>query len=474
MDKQVQSALSQILDMEIPEEMVQHILSLKSTNEVDDYFSSLLDYSSKEHVQFVEDFKEMRFKQKAKDAKKKGAIAKTTEGKNENKPERGEKSKKKNKFTNLYNKQGNVAEIMLRGRHLCNCQASKHKLINNCLSCGRIVCEQEGPGPCLFCGVAVRRPEDMESVEYDQKNGRGAKGKGAKEALEQRDRLLGYDRQSEKRTTVIDDESDYFKTHSVWLSDQEREKLRKLEDELRDRKHANRLRHKYKFDFSGRQILDDDDTIDYDAYQSIDSAEKSSKHMTSGPPGREIELKLPNMEDTFPELLPEQMNHTKCPTLKVQDKTFLEISDQGLCLSMHQPWASLLVAGIKKHEGRCWYTSHRGRLWIASTAKPPNPDEVKEIEDFYRRYYDDKSLKFPTLYPSGSLLGHVTVDDCLSQEDYLVDYPSGESESPYVFICTNPIQLPVIFPISGKHKIYKLDSNIHVAALRALQKSGRL
>lgn len=28
------------------------------------------------------------------------------------------------------------------------------------------------------------------------------------------------------------------------------------------------------------------------------------------------------------------------------------------CMSMHQPWASLLMAGIKKHEGRSWYTSH--------------------------------------------------------------------------------------------------------------------
>lgn len=32
---------------------------------------------------------------------------------------------------------------------------------------------------------------------------------------------------------------------------------------------------------------------------------------------------------------------------KVQDKEYLEMSDQGLCLSMHQPYASLLVAGIK-------------------------------------------------------------------------------------------------------------------------------
>lgn len=94
---------------------------------------------------------------------------------------------------------------------------------------------------------------------------------------------------------------------------------------------------------------------------------------------------------------------------RVQDKELLEVSDLRKCISMHQPWASLLVAGIKKHEGRPWYTSHRGRLWIASTAKPIEPDVIKYIEKFYRRHYNDDSIEFPTQYPSGCLLGCVLV-----------------------------------------------------------------
>ena len=39
---------------------------------------------------------------------------------------------------------------------------------------------------------------------------------------------------------------------------------------------------------------------------------------------------------------------------RLQDKQLLEMSDPGVCLSMHQPWASLLIAGIKKDEGRSW------------------------------------------------------------------------------------------------------------------------
>lgn len=34
--------------------------------------------------------------------------------------------------------------------------------------------------------------------------------------------------------------------------------------------------------------------------------------------------------------------------LRLQDKELQEMSDGGWCLSMHQPWASLLVRGIKR------------------------------------------------------------------------------------------------------------------------------
>lgn len=78
------------------------------------------------------------------------------------------------------------------------------------------------------------------------------------------------------------------------------------------------------------------------------------------------------------------------------------MSDQGKCMSMHQPWASLLVRGIKKcgfclldfgatnfnldfyrHEGRTWYTKHRGPLWIAAAAKVPTQEEIDCIEKIH-------------------------------------------------------------------------------------------
>lgn len=40
-------------------------------------------------------------------------------------------------------------------------------------------------------------------------------------------------------------------------------------------------------------------------------------------------------------------NHIWNAEGRIQDKEYLEMFDQGLCLSMHQPYASLLVTGIK-------------------------------------------------------------------------------------------------------------------------------
>ena len=44
---------------------------------------------------------------------------------------------------------------------------------------------------------------------------------------------------------------------------------------------------------------------------------------------------------------------------------------------MHQPWASLLVYGLKRIEGRGWPTEHTGQLWIHSTSKQATAQEIE-------------------------------------------------------------------------------------------------
>ena len=58
-----------------------------------------------------------------------------------------------------------IAARLKPGRNLCNCQARIHGLVLNCLSCGRIVCQQEGSGPCIYCGNLVCTKEEREILD---------------------------------------------------------------------------------------------------------------------------------------------------------------------------------------------------------------------------------------------------------------------------------------------------------------------
>lgn len=273
------------------------IKALSNQEEIDSYFKTLLDSSIPQHRNFLEEFKK-RFQaqqkslknqsnnsnqpnknkentnqsaQKSKSKQNNASIAERNTKPNNQKSEpeivnTSTGTKKKTKYVNLYGQDGTVNDvIMLKGRHLCNCQAAKHKLINNCTRCGRIVCEQEGSGPCLFCGNLVCTEDELRVIESSSKKGENLKKslleqgrpKGWEEALAMRDRLLDYDRMSEKRTTVIDDESDYFRTNSVWLSEEERTKLKKIEEKMKEKKYASRRDQKITIDFGGRQIIEE-------------------------------------------------------------------------------------------------------------------------------------------------------------------------------------------------------------------------
>ncbi|KAF7636724.1 zf-C2HC5 domain-containing protein [Meloidogyne graminicola] len=74
----------------------------------------------------------------------------------------------KKKYT-LIDKVDNISSRLRPGRHLCSCQARIHKLIRNCLNCGRVVCEQEGSGPCFHCGMIVCTREERQILEKRDK-----------------------------------------------------------------------------------------------------------------------------------------------------------------------------------------------------------------------------------------------------------------------------------------------------------------
>lgn len=475
---------------------------MQNARDLDEYLRTLLDYDNPKHRQFVSELKkrqagnndlmgykkssivEVPVNQKQNEKKKGKAKASVQQVQETPKPEKVEK--KKTKFVNLYSQEGRDREtILLKGRHKCNCEAKKHSLINNCVSCGRIVCSQEGPGPCFFCGELVCSPDQQALISSNTRQADQLYNKlmdqkppkDVEESVKHRNKLLEYDRNSARRTEVIDDECDYYQTNSVWLSNSEREKLERHENEMRAKKHGSRLDRKITLDFAGRTVIDEAAYIDEandPILRSITDSRPSNTTMSSNT--------CPTMEFNQPSYVDvglldskksRKLNPTSSGCNRIQDKEYLEMVDEGLCLSLHQPYASLLTAGIKTHEGRTWYSAHRGRLWIAAAAKVPSTEEISVLENRCR-VLKNENIKFPTNYPTGCLLGCVTVVDVLSEEDYCKQYPNGDSDSPYVFICEDCYELPIRFPMQGKHKIYKLDSKIHQAALKSLQRKMKI
>ncbi|XP_045452499.1 activating signal cointegrator 1 [Melitaea cinxia] len=509
MDQWLSEGLSKILDFEVPEDLIKYILSINNENDLNEYLKTLLDFDNSQHKNFYLELVKKKFplragtqtrQQKKKIAKNKQQQDFTSSETNTSSQvaETDTKSKKKTKYVNLYSQEGKNAQVvLLKGRHHCECQASKHELINNCLQCGRVVCKQEGSGPCLFCGNLVCTPEEQREINAKTKSSaklmeslmERTRPKGWEAAVSHRNKLLEYDRTSERRTRVTDDDSDYFSANSVWLSASEREKLQKYQTSLHEKKHGSRLNKKMTFDFAGRQIVEDN-TIEHEVdeeriHQITNSNDTNSVQMlrpdilTNSSGDRDV---APGVNSPLLQFDESVENHsyssvaksTWAQSSRIQDLELQEMSDTGKCLSMHQPWASLLVEGIKLHEGRTWYTSHRGRLWIASTVKAPDQDVVRALENQYKVLYPDKQFKFPSFYPTGCLLGCVNVDDCLPQEEYSKKYPDGESDSPYVFICSNPVSLRLRFPVKGQHKIYALDKTIHQAAVKCIQKMAKM
>lgn len=113
----------------------------------------------------------------------------------------------------------------LRHGEPCDCQGRRHNLVNNCLGCGKIICEQEGEGPCSFCGSEVwhrDRPRQHFRGPSEQIS------ESEEKANVLKNKLLAYDRNEKSQTTIIDDQSDYLDIDgNSWLSPEEKEVQRK-------------------------------------------------------------------------------------------------------------------------------------------------------------------------------------------------------------------------------------------------------
>jgi len=435
--------------------------------------------------------------------------------------------------------------------------SGRHNVLTNCLNCGKVITEQEGWGPCLFCGnplevgdrrTGIKRGDERGRIEVD---GRPAGDDDERynasfqRAVATKDRLLSYDRDAKRRTKVYDDATDWYsEAANPWLSEKQREEAKaKGQDEERRRREERRKIHAT-IDIFGRTVIDTSADVEANmkkkdretfqewtegttknqrllkmleeqrgigganAQMSDESQKlyerlraalhaagtgkdkgyeslKATKAQDGGMEGRKTRSWNVSggdrVEDEFSAVTLRDFQGSERPLLPAEESPYGDAEDAGQCLSMHQPWASLLVYGFKRAEGRSWSTDHRGRLWIHATSKAPDPDEVAALEERYRDIYESAGVPIPPLpsksggYPTSALLGCVDLEACWTQVEYASvlarnpSMPQEESQSEHVFWCLRPRRLLVPLKMGGDHKIWKLEKSALTPAQRGLQ-----
>lgn len=119
-------------------------------------------------------------------------------------------------------------------------------------------------------------------------------------------------------------------------------------------------------------------------------------------------------------------------------------------ISIKQPWATLILEGLKEYEFRSWKTKYRGELYIHASKTCDN----KNMKQFEKMNLD---------FPVGMIIGKVTLDDCieLSQnfEEKLIKakpliYGHTKDRGGYAWKVSNPEYIDFI-QVNGKLGIWE-------------------
>ncbi len=117
-------------------------------------------------------------------------------------------------------------------------------------------------------------------------------------------------------------------------------------------------------------------------------------------------------------------------------------------ISIKQPWASLIVEGIKDIENRNWSAYHRGLLYI-HTGKGFDLQGAKLVSELYPEYkeYIEQSKRL-----RGGIIGHVNMLDCV------MAHHSEWFHGKYGFVFTCPQKIDY-HPLKGQLSIFDFEFN---------------
>lgn len=114
-------------------------------------------------------------------------------------------------------------------------------------------------------------------------------------------------------------------------------------------------------------------------------------------------------------------------------------------LSIRQPWAALIVAGIKDIENRSWPTQFRGKILVHAAQKIDKAGIEMMKKMGMEKPFIDSLLKY-----TGGIIGEVEIVDCVKASK------SGWFEGPYGFVLANA-KVKTFKPMKGKLGIFDTE-----------------
>src|SRR5215470_2718299 len=107
----------------------------------------------------------------------------------------------------------------------------------------------------------------------------------------------------------------------------------------------------------------------------------------------------------------------------------LEMRLSMKCLTIYQPWATLVVLGAKIYERRGWRTPFRGRVAIHAHRKFPEHLQTLCLTEPFRSVLRHHHWHGPLDLATGAIIGTAELVDCLLAEHVQEQYAFGDYSS---------------------------------------------
>jgi len=141
-----------------------------------------------------------------------------------------------------------------------------------------------------------------------------------------------------------------------------------------------------------------------------------------------------------------------------------------LCVSLTEPWATLVAIGAKRFETRSWRTGHRGAIAIHAAKGFPKECIALCYQEPFRYALLRAGYNNPTELPLGQVIAVVYLIDCVSTNHFKParhtdEFAFGDySANRYAWQLDGAIRVKP-FDVKGALGIWKLPRAITVADL---------